>query len=162
MKKTQMLGIALMLCTIFVGCSSDSHESLVKNTIDEIGSTQILIRAIREGVEAAIKENKDSGKPLNLEPAAKKTKELKKRVEEFQKIRGRIERAKAAITDDQKKEFAEKKRDEMRDNIQKLLEQNALLQKALGEAEKIDKPATDKLREQIRDAEGPFEAINRQ
>ena len=163
MKRFLFCSAALLLSIFFVGCSSDSHDGLVSDTIHMIGIAGTEVGNIKSRVTEATDKAK-AGKKLDLTDAIEATKKLKDTGDEAQKLKRKIEQVKAQITPEDQKLNVQKHKDKLNAAFTELLKQKDELRTALAEAEKISpsaKTAVKDLRDKIVEAESPFEALSR-
>ena len=158
---------ALLVCTLFVGCASETHEGLIKETISAMGTAANDVKMIKNRVDDAIKKvEKGDTTKLDLTEATKLTEKLKGTGEEFQRIKRKVEQVRSLVSDDDRKKNAESSKGKLNDAFKDLLDQKEQLRQALEKAEKAQaqnaKAAVDDLRKKIVDAESPFEALARQ
>ncbi len=164
MKRTLVLAGAFCLCGLLVGCGTDSREGLIEDTINMVQQAATDVGNIKSRVNEAIKKADEKRTKLDLTDAGKAADQLKKLGEEAQKIKRRIELDRASVTEEDKANYADKKKERLASAFSDLLKQRNELNKALTNAEAINqaaKDAVEKLRERIRDAESPFEALAR-
>jgi predicted nucleic acid-binding Zn-ribbon protein len=129
------------------------------NATTEIGNIRT---SVKSATEEAQKQNKST---VDLAKAIKAAESLKKVSEEAMNLKRRIEQERNKITDEEKKEYAAKQKDQLNTAFTSLVKAKADLRKQLAETEQLSANAraeVEKLREKIRDAESPFEQIARQ
>jgi len=166
MKRVLVLGSTFLMCGILIGCSSDSREGLIDDTITMIETAATDVGNIKSRVVDAVKKvNDGTEQKLNLNEALKAADQLKKFGEESQKIKRRIEQERAPLTEEERKSYVEKKRDKLKSAFDILLKRHVELNKALADAEQINHPSAkievEKLRDRFRDALSPFESLAR-
>jgi hypothetical protein len=161
MKRLLVLLGSVLFCGILAGCSSDQGEainqveSLMRSAAGNIGGIKT---AVQEAIEKHQKEKKalDFTKAIkaagDLEATGKKANELK--VKQIQGYK--------APDDDAKKKLAEEYKSRILSAFTDLIEEKKKLEEVLQKAESIDKDKVDDLRSKIRQAEAPFDALNRQ
>jgi hypothetical protein len=163
MKRLLFFFAAFFLCGSLAGCGSDTHDGLVRDTIDNVKTATSKVTIVKTEVDAAIKLAQD-GKKLDLAKAIDATKELKDVGEKAQDIRRRIERVRAQITDEERKANFEKHKGELNTSFTELLKANEELRTAMAAAEKLDQNAKAEvkvLHEKLVEAQSPFEALAR-
>lgn len=168
MKRVLFASAACLFSLGLVGCTSDSHEGLVSETIEMLDNATTAIKNITKQVETAVETAEKNNQKLDLSKAMAETKKLKKTGEDAQFLKKRIEEQRAQITDENRKAYAEKKKAALNDAFKALLRQKDDLRKALANAENRDgqfkdqfKAQVKELRERLVEAEGPFEALSR-
>lgn len=167
MMRLVMIVGTLALCFVLTGCGSDTHEGLIKDTIQAMDTAGSEVTAIKTKVADAVQKfEKNESTSLDFADAMKATEKLKKVGEEFQKIKRRIEMVRGTITDDQKKKYAEDTKLRLNDAFKSLLTSREQLRKSLEQAEALNngqfKTKVADLRKKIIEAEGPFESLARQ
>src|SRR5450755_364278 len=110
MKRLLVLACTFLLCGFLAGCSTDSREGLIEDTINMVAEAANDVSNIKSRVNDAIKKADEKGTKLDLTEAGKAADQLKKLGEEAQKIKRRIELDRASITDEDRANYAEKKR----------------------------------------------------
>ena len=163
MKRLLVCLSTLLLCVFFSGCSAETHEGLVSDTIERIGLAATEVGNIKSRVNEAVTKAQ-AGKKLDLTDAIEATKKLKDTGDEMQKLKRKIEQVRAQITDEEKKNNASKNKARLTAAFSDLLKQKDELRTALAEAEKLSpsaKTAVKDLRDKIVEAESPFEALSR-
>jgi hypothetical protein len=166
MKRLVQAGGVLGVCIVLAGCGSDSREGLISDTITMMNQAATEVGLIQKAVGTAVKEV-EGGKSnkLNLAAAMKAADKLKETGDKTLEIKARIEMVKAQITDEDRKTYADNKREEINAAFKDLLAKQVALDKTLAEAEKLNvsnaKEAVQKLREKYVVAKSPFEALAR-
>jgi hypothetical protein len=118
---------------------------------------------IKTKVDEAVKRMETSRK-LDFTEAIEACKQLKENGDEAQKLRQRIERVRAKITEEERVRNLGKFKDSLNMKFGDLLKKKEELRTALADAEKLggnSKQAVKELREKIVEAESPFEALSR-
>jgi two-component SAPR family response regulator len=164
MKRFLVLACTFLVCGSLVGCGTDSREGLIEDTINMVQQAAADVGNIKSRVNDAIKKADEKGTKLDLTEAGKAADQLKKLGEEAQKIKRRIELDRASITDEDRENYAKAKRERLESAFDDLVKKRNDLNKSLAKAEQINqaaKIAVEQLRERIRDAESPFEALAR-
>jgi predicted nucleic acid-binding Zn-ribbon protein len=165
MKRVLFAVSAFALSFGLVGCGSDSHEGLITNTITMMDNATAEIKNIRNSVETATKEAIAQNKAtVDLTKAIKASENLKKVSEEAMNLKRRIEQERSKITDEEKKQYADKQKEQLNTAFTDLLKAKVALRKQLADTEGLSanaKVEVEKLREKIREAESPFESIAR-
>jgi hypothetical protein len=154
---------AFALCALLAGCGSDTHEGLVRDTIQMIGRAANEVGNIKTRVDEAVKRAED-GKKLDLADAVEATTKLKQEGEKAQEIGRRIAKVRAQITDEDRKINAANYKPKLNTAFAELLKQKEELRAALAKAESLGPNAKSEvklLREKIVEAESPFEALSR-
>ena len=163
MKRLLVFSTAFVLCAAIAGCSSDTHEGLVSDTIQMIENATNKIDNIKIKVDEAVKRMETTRK-LDFSDADEACKQLKEAGDDAQKLRQRIERVRAKISDDERARNLEKFRGPLNSQYGNLLKKKEELRTALSDAEKLGgnaKQAVKELRDKIIQAESPFEALSR-
>src|SRR5437870_10422481 len=137
MKRFLVLCGALFLCSAFVGCSSDTHEDLIRTTIDRIKIAAVNVGDIKTKVNDAVKKTEGGTKKLDLTEAVEATKTLKKTGEETAQLKRKIEQIRAQVTPDERKAYALSQKSSLNDAFKELVKQKEELRTALAEAEKL-------------------------
>src|SRR5262249_50866869 len=135
----------------------------VSDTLLMIANATTKVDNIKTKVDEAVKRM-DTTRKLDLSEAIEATKQLKENGDEAQKLRQRIERVRAKITDEERTRNLEKYRGPLNEKFGDLLKKKEELRTTLVEAEKLGgnaKQAVKELREKIVEAEAPFEALSR-
>lgn len=158
-----MVGITVVMCGMLIGCGSDTHVGLISDTIGMIDLAGTEVGNIKSRVNEAVKKVEE-GKTakLDLSDAFKAADKLKSTGDQAQIIKRKIEQVRSSITDDERKTMAAEQRGRLSEAFKGLLKQKEQLRQALEAADKINEKEVDKLREKIREAESPFEALARQ
>lgn len=162
MKRSMVLGCALLLCAAIVGCTSDTHAGLLTETIGLMNQASTEVGLIKTRVKEAT--DKAKGGKIDLSEAMKAADKLKQTGEDANKVKKLIERVRGRVTEEERKENAEKHGRALNQAVEDLWKAKQSLQKQLAEAELISESAkreVERLREKIRDAESPFEALAR-
>src|SRR5947207_669022 len=141
MKRMLVFSGVFFLCVLTAGCGSDTHEGLVKDTIARMDLATSNISNIKDEVIKATKAAEAGGTNLDLKKAIEQTAALKETGAEFQKLKARIEHARAQITEENKKAFADSQKGSLTTSYKALIEQKEELRSALGKAEKINDAA---------------------
>ena len=167
MKRSFILGAALLSCSLLAGCSSETHEGLISDTITLIEQAGSDVSTIKNQVNDAVKKLEDGkAKTLELKDAVKAADALKKTGEKAQEIKRRIEYAREKVTDEERKIYANHQKSRLNDAFKNLLKLREELRKSLDAAEKTSgenyKTAVNDLRKKIEDAQSPFESLSRQ
>ena len=156
---TSLFGLAL------TGCASDPRGDAVNNVVGLMEGAAGDIGTITKEVDKALKKHKDESAAFDLNDAIKATKKLEERGREVQKAKTeQVDRLKPA-TDDEKVELATRFKSRLNNAFANLVKEKTELNKALTKAEDLGADAKEKvedLRAKIREAEGPFDALNRQ
>lgn len=163
MKRFVFFACAFFACNLLTGCSSDTYEGLVQQTIQNMGTATTNMSTITAEVKKATEEAR-KGKKFDLTAAMKAADKLKETGQETVAIKQRIDYIKARVTDDEKKEYAATHKNDLNTAFTKLLTEKQALRKALADAETVDGTAKRKvedLRKRIEEAESPFEAQSR-
>jgi chromosome segregation ATPase len=165
MKRVLFAGLSLTMCVVLAGCAAETDEGLISETVDMMNSASGQISNIKSKVKAATDKAKtDNKSTVDLSDAVEATKRLKAVSEEAMMLKRKVELKRTSITEEEKKSYAEKQKDQLNAAFTELLKQKVELQKQLVETEKLGanaKVEVDKLRERIREAESPFENIAR-
>jgi chromosome segregation ATPase len=165
MKRVLYASLSLVVCFILAGCAAETDEGLISDTINMMSSATTQISNIKSKVKVATDKAKTENKTtVDLADAVEATKRLKAVSEDAMLLKRKVELKRSSITDEEKKSYAEKQRDQLNAAFTELLKQKVELQKQLVETEKLGanfKAEVDKLRERIREAESPFENIAR-
>lgn len=165
MKRVLFAGFALLFSAILVGCTAETNEGLITNTITMMDNATTEIGNIRSRVKDATEEAKGQNKAtVDLTKAIKAAESLKKVSEEAMILKRKIEQERTKITEEEKKNYAEKQKDQLNSAFTALLKAKVELRKQLADTEQLSanaKVEVDKLREKIRDAESPFESLAR-
>jgi hypothetical protein len=163
MKRLLVCLSAFVLCALFAGCGSDTHDGLVKDTIVMIGLAANEVANIRTRVEEAINREAKS-KKLDLADAIEATTKLKEAGKQAQEIGRRIAKVRAQITDEERKINVQNHKKQLNDAFGELLKQRDELRAALVKAESLGQNAKSEvkvLRDKILEAESPFEELSR-
>jgi hypothetical protein len=156
---TSLFGLAL------TGCASDPRGDAVSGVVGLMETAATEVGTITSEVNKAVKKQKDENVAFDLNDAIKATKKLEERGKAVQKIKTeQVDRLKVA-TDDEKVALAEKFKIPLNNAFANLVKAKAELNQALTKAEELGADAKEKvddLRTKIREAEGPFDALNRQ
>ena len=164
MKRFLVLCGSVLLCGTFVGCGSDTHEDLIKNTIKQIEIAAVDIGNIKSRVNDAIKDT-EAGQKFDLTKAIEATKKLKETGEVTQKLKAKIEQVRAQVTDAERKANVESQKAKLNAAFSDLLKAKEELKAALVRAENLPvgnaKQAVKEFREKLLEAEGPFEQLSR-
>jgi hypothetical protein len=164
MKRFLVVSGVFLLCGLLVGCSSDTREGLVKETITMLDAAATDIGIINTKVKAAVEVSKTEGKKLDLTEAMGATKKLKETGDQAQLVKRRIEQVRAQITDEERKAYAKSLKNELNAAFAALLKNKEALRATLAEAEKLGtqaQGAVADLRAKIVEAESPFESLSR-
>jgi chromosome segregation ATPase len=164
MKRSLVLAGAFLLFGCLFGCGADSRIGLIDDTINLVQQAAADVGNIKSKVNEAIKKAEEKGTKLDLTDAGKVADQLKKLGETAQKIKRNIELDRASITDEDKVNYVEKRKGQLESAFADLLKQRNDLNKSLAKAEQINqaaKKAVEDLRDKMRDAESPFEALAR-
>ena len=165
MKRFLVVVGAFILSTFLVGCSSDTYEDLITDTIKMLDNATTNVGIIKSRVNEAVKESKEKEKKLDLSAAIKATEKLKETGDETQKLKRRIEQVRSQITEEQRKEYVTNQKGRLADAYKRLLAERDGLRAALAEAEKLPradaKQTVKEFREKLLEAESPFEALSR-
>ncbi len=161
MKRFLVVICSLLLSGFFVGCGSDTHEDLIKNTIKMIDIAAVDVSNIKGRVDDAVKRADEAKKnSIDLSEAIKATEKLKETGDEAQKLKRRIEQVRSQITDVERKEYAKSQKDQLNAAFTDLLKKRAELRTAIADAEKrFSGTKVKELRDKIIEAEAPFEAL---
>jgi hypothetical protein len=156
---TSLFGLAL------TGCASDPRGDAVTTVVNLMQGAATDVGTITKEVDKAVKKQKDENAAFDLNDAIKAAKKLEERGKEIQKAKtDQVDRLKPA-TDDEKVALAERFKSRLNDAFAELVKAKTDLNKALARAEELGADAKEKvddLRTKIREAEGPFDALNRQ
>lgn len=166
MKRLVAALFALAFSVLFVGCGSDSREGLISDTVGMMNQAAKEIDDIQKAVAASVADVKDGkSNKLNLTAAVKATEKLKETGDKTLEIKARIEMVKAQLSDEDKKNNAANKRDELDTAFKNLIAKDDALRKVMAEAEKLNvsnaKQAVEELRKKYDIARSPFEALTR-
>jgi predicted nucleic acid-binding Zn-ribbon protein len=160
MKRFGLFACAFLACNLMTGCSNDTYEGLVQQTIQNMRTATTNMSTITAEVKKAT-EGAKAGKKFDLTAAMKAADKLKETGAETVAIKQRIDVVKARITPEEKTEYAANHQADLNDAFSKLLAEKLALRKALADAENADgtaKRKVDDLRKRIEEAESPFEA----
>ena|ERR1051325_4444269 len=167
MKRSLVLGSALILCSMLVGCAPDTKEGLISDTIRLMGEASTNVGNITARVKEAVAKAKGPPlKKLDLSDAMGAAKTLKETGEGASRISKRIEKVRAQVTPEEQKAYFEREAGRLNEAFKELHKQKNDLQVQLAIAEKLEGSAdhnrlqVQNLRDRIRDAESPFEALN--
>jgi hypothetical protein len=156
----------LSLCLAIAGCTGDTREGLIDDTIGMMNQAATEMGNVQKRVSEAVK-NYEDGKAIKLDlaDAIKATDKLKETGVKTLEIKARIDIAKSQITDEERKTYAENKQQSLNAAFKNLQTEQDKLRKALVTAEKCGAPnaalAVEELRKKIVEAESPYEAIAR-
>jgi len=153
----------LLLAGLLPGCSGDTREDLISSTINALNEAAKQLDTIAKDVTKAVdKAQKDGANQLDLGDALKATEKLALTGRKMQVIKGQLESMRGKVTDEERQENAKEKGPAINDSFKRLLKEQDELEKALGKAIEVNRPETQKLREKIKEAIGPFESLSRQ
>ena len=165
MKRFLVFSGSLLMCGILVGCSSDTNEDLIKQTIALMRAAAGDVGNIKSRVDESIKRANETGKKLDLSEAVEATKKLKEDGDEALKLKRRIEQVHTKVNDDDRQANAESQKGNLNLALSDLLKKRSELRTALDDAEKFQggrfKTAVQDLRDKIVEAEGPFAQLSR-
>jgi glutamate-1-semialdehyde aminotransferase len=166
MKRLFQAGGVLCFCIVLAGCSSDSREGLISDTIGMMNQAAKEIDDIQKAVAAATKDVEDGkSNKLTLTAAMKAADKLKETGDKTLEIKARIEMVKSQITDQDRQTNADNKKDELDTAFKNLKTKQDALLKTLADAEKLNvsnaKTAIEELRKKYVIAQSPFEALTR-
>src|ERR1035438_9994725 len=113
----------LLLSTLLVGCASDTHEDLIKQTLSAMQLAGTEVDNITNRVNDAVKKvEKGEATKLDFAEATKATEKLKAVGEEFQIIKRRIEQVRSQISDDERKKNAIRQKDHLNDEFKSIMD----------------------------------------
>ncbi len=166
MKRSLVFGITFFLCLALVGCGSDSKEGLIADTVRLIDLAATEVGNIKTKVKEATDKSNDTRKKLDLADAMSAAKKLKETGEVANQINKRIEKVRQKpISAEDKKANADNERERLNTAFANLHTKRQELRVELAKAEGLDVPnakdEVQKLRDKIRDAESPFESLQR-
>lgn len=161
----QAVGV-LCFCIVLAGCSSDTREGLISDTIGMMNQAAKETHDIQQAVAAATKDVEDGkSTKLDLKTAMKAADKLKETGDKTLEIKARIEMVKSQITPDDQRTNAENKRAELDTAFKNLKTNQDALLKTLADAEKLNvskaKESVEELRKKYVIAQSPFEALTR-
>jgi hypothetical protein len=161
MKRALLLIGIVSFCSILPGCTSDQSEA-VEQVVQLMNTAAGNIGSITKAVQTAIDKHEKDKKAIdfteaikaagNLEATGKKANELK--VRQIQNFK--------PPDDATKQKIAEEYRTRITTAFTELVDAKKKLDEVLQKAEAINKAKVDDLRSKIRQAEEPFDALNRQ
>lgn len=160
MQRFLVAGAMFLLCSVIVGCTGETYDGLISDTIQLMSLAETEVGNIKTRVQEAVKKA-DKGEGFDLSDAIAACAKLKETGMEAQKLKQKIEYVKSQVTEENRKINVEKQKGKLNAAFQTLLEQRDGLQKALRDAERHGKTKVDDLRKKIVEAEGPFEALSR-
>jgi hypothetical protein len=166
MKRLFQAGGVLCFCIVLAGCSSDSREGLISDTILMMNQAAKDTDDIQQAVVAATKDvEKGTSNKLNLTAAMKAADKLKATGDKTLEIKARIEMVKSQITNEDKEANASNKKQELDAAFNNLKAKEDALLKTLADAEKLNvskaKESVEELRKKYVIARSPFEALTR-
>jgi ABC-type transporter MlaC component len=162
MKRLLALLSALILCGMQLGCATDPRDDAINGVVTLMNAAAGDVALITKEVEKAIKKTEQEKAPFDLSEAIKATQKLEKTGRGAQDVKVKqVDNVKPA-TDEEKAQFAQDYRPKIMNAYADLIKQKAALNEVLRKAETFEKEKVDELRTKIREAEAPFEAIDRQ
>lgn len=165
MKRFLVITVGLILCGFLSGCSSDTNEDLIKNTINLMTTAAGDVNNIKQRIDEAIKTANESNKNLDLSYAVEATKKLKETGDEALRLKRAIEQRYTKASDEDRAGYVASQKGQLNAALTDLTKKRAELAASLDEAEKYRGGAFDKavqdLRDKIVEAEGPFAQLSR-
>lgn len=166
MKRLAGLAAALVTCGLLAGCGGESRADLVNTTVQMMRDAAVQMGSVTKQINTAVEKSKKEGggKQLDLSAAIKATETLRKTGDNAQRIKAKLEEQRDSITEAERKRLHENEElvRNVNDAYSQLVKEKRDLEKALVEATAIDRRATERLRDKIREAVGPFESLARQ
>jgi oligoendopeptidase F len=153
----------LLLVGLASGCSGDTREDLIANTLNAMDEAAKELDTLAKDVNKAVDKAKgEKSNQLDFTEALKYTDKLALTGKKMQAIKGQLESMRSTITPDEREKNAEEKRGAINSSFKRLQEGRTELEKALKNAEEVNKSETKKLNDKIKEAIGPFESLSRQ
>ena len=162
MRRLPVLLGTFALCGLLVGCGGDTRDYLVTQTVSLMNEAATATNGVTESVTKAVKTAGTDKNKLDLTEAAKATDALRETGKKLQEMKQRTDNLRGQVDQGERDANAEAYRTKIVGSMEELTTAKESLQKALKEAENLNKKKTDDLRTKIREAEAPFEAIARQ
>jgi hypothetical protein len=163
MRRSLVLLGTFLLSGLLAGCGGDTREDLISRTVGAMNEAAKQMDTIAKDVTKAVdKAQKDGSNQLDLADALKATEKLAVTGRKMQQIKGELESMRGKVTDEEKQENAKDKGPMINDSFKRLLKEQNTLEEALGKANEVNRAETQKLREKIKEAVGPFESLSRQ
>jgi len=162
MKRLVGLGGVALLCSILMGCGSNTRLEKINDVITMMNLAQTEITNIKTRVDEAVAKAEKGG-GFDLKDAMDATIPLKEKGDDVAKLKRTIETIRSQITEEDKKANVQKLGEKLTAAFKDLRKAREDLRVSLLEAEKLPNAKTkvDALRKKITEAEGPFEALTR-
>jgi hypothetical protein len=155
--------LTLLVPMVFLtGCGSDPREEYIDKAVKYVNDAANELGAIKDRVNAAIKNAKDN--KLNrkdLSEAKGNIETLRDLGKKMQLVKQNTDAAGSSTSEDEKAELRQRYQKRVQDSLAGLEEERVALQKALQEAEAIDAEGIRDLRDQLTQAEGIFAVLAR-
>jgi uncharacterized protein YciI len=163
MTRSLVLLGTLLLSGLLAGCSGDTREDLISNTVNAMDEAAKEVELVAKDVNLAVdKAKKENSNQLDFTDTLKATEKLAATGRKMQKIKGDLEATRSSITEEERKENAKEQAGRINNSFKRLFEQQEKLENALKAAAEVNRAETQKLRDKIREAIGPFESLSRQ
>ena len=159
MKRVLAFG-TLALSIFVVGCGSDSREGIVGATVQNLDTAGSKYANIKEKVDEAVKKT-EVGKTPDFKEAVAVVDSLKEIGKQMQKLKLEAEAIKHSVSEEEKKEQADRYKARVDTAIERLTKERTTLMETLATVEQQHKGALKVLREKLTEAEGEFETIAR-
>jgi hypothetical protein len=169
MRKLYVLLGTLLTCTV-VGCGEDANDSVIAGTISILDGTTSHIEQITKIVNDAVSQAKKDSQPLDIAKIATATQiatELKKKAQDLQSAKARIDVSKDGLTPEQREDYAKRYKAAFQQKLQNLDAAQKNLEVALREADAVaatnseSKAALEKLRDALKESQNEFEVLTK-
>ncbi|MCI0381260.1 MAG: hypothetical protein L0215_27055 [Gemmataceae bacterium] len=150
------------LMLVMAGCGGNSREGHLSTAIEHMNNAATQISGIKDKINEAVKKAEKEKAVPDFKEAVKAVDELKIIGKQMQKLDRDIEEVNIGVTDEERKDLADRYKDKLQSAVTSLYDSKKQLNETIHNVEKTYKEALKDLRTKLNEAEGEFEVLARQ